>query len=115
MGQRHQLFAMARIDGRYRGLAALHNQWHFGSIALRQWCDENFWSSKSGDPFATADTISPESYGERVAPFPFITTYLVLGTSFDPADGYQARVHPLDFNMDLFSRQTRAGSTIPEW
>ena len=136
-GQRYQIFAIARIDGRYRGLAVLHNPWHFGNIALRrcialqrvfwaeenrvaiqpdlivaQRCDENFWSSKSGDPFATSDTISPESYGECVAPFPFITTHLVLGTSFDPADGYQARVPLLDFNVDSIAGDNNDGITV---
>lgn len=34
-----------------------------------------------------------------VALFPFITTCLVLGASFDAAEGYQARVH--DENIDM--------------
>jgi len=42
------------------------------------------------------DAKAPDSFGQEVAPFPFIATCLVLGTSFDVAKGYQARVHPLD-------------------
>lgn len=34
MGQRHQLFVIAKILGRYRGLAAVHHQWLYGSLAL---------------------------------------------------------------------------------
>ena len=30
MGQRHQLFAAAKINGRYRSLAAIHHQWLYG-------------------------------------------------------------------------------------
>jgi hypothetical protein len=35
MGQRHQLFAIAKIGGRYRSLAALHHQWLYGFTALK--------------------------------------------------------------------------------
>lgn len=33
MGQRHQFFAIARINNRYRTLAAVHNQWLYGHSA----------------------------------------------------------------------------------
>ena len=36
MGQRHQFFAMARINKRYRTLAVVHNQWLYGHTAVRQ-------------------------------------------------------------------------------
>ena len=34
MGQRHQIYVIAKVAGRYRGLAALHNQWLYGSPAV---------------------------------------------------------------------------------
>jgi len=36
MGQRHQFFAIARINNRYRTLAVIHNQWLYGHSAVRQ-------------------------------------------------------------------------------
>lgn len=36
MGQRHQSFAIARINNRYRTLAVIHNQWLYGHTAVRQ-------------------------------------------------------------------------------
>ncbi|KAF7899023.1 uncharacterized protein EAF01_008236 [Botrytis porri] len=35
MGQRHQLFVIAKINGRYRGLAAIHHQCLWGASALQ--------------------------------------------------------------------------------
>ena len=36
MGQRHQFFVIARINGRYRTLAVVHHQWLYGHMAVRQ-------------------------------------------------------------------------------
>src|SRR5271156_1559806 len=36
MGQRHQLFVIAKIANRYRGLAVFHHQWLYGARALKQ-------------------------------------------------------------------------------
>jgi hypothetical protein len=36
MGQRHQFFAIARINDRYRTLAVIQNQWLYGRSAVRQ-------------------------------------------------------------------------------
>jgi hypothetical protein len=30
MGQRHQLFAVAKINGKYRTIAVTHHQWMYG-------------------------------------------------------------------------------------
>jgi len=35
MGQHHQIFIIAKIGARYRGLAALHHQWLYGASALK--------------------------------------------------------------------------------
>lgn len=34
MGQRHQLFVVARVHGRYRCVAAFHSQWLYGNQAV---------------------------------------------------------------------------------
>ena len=36
MGQRHQLFVIAKVKGRYRTLCAIHHQWLYGHTALRR-------------------------------------------------------------------------------
>jgi len=58
------------------------------------------------------DAKAPDSFGQEVAPFPFIATCLVLGTSFDVAKGYQARVHPLDHNMKIDGGDNNDGITV---
>ena len=36
MGQRHQLFVIAKVKARYRTLCAVHHQWLYGQTALRR-------------------------------------------------------------------------------
>jgi len=36
MGQRHQLFVIAKVKDRYRTLCAVHHQWLYGRTALRR-------------------------------------------------------------------------------
>lgn len=36
MLQRHELFVIAKIGNRYRGLAAIHHQWLYGAAALQR-------------------------------------------------------------------------------
>ncbi|KAL8858959.1 MAG: hypothetical protein Q9178_004440 [Gyalolechia marmorata] len=101
MGQRHQLFVIARINGRYRQLAAIHHQWLYGHTALRRCRDtlnifgnktnriplqqELIAASQKDDDFWLAAHDDPHK-NEHV-PFPFIMTCLVTGTSFN-LDGY---------------------------
>ncbi|EJD35717.1 hypothetical protein AURDEDRAFT_188646 [Auricularia subglabra TFB-10046 SS5] len=35
MGQRHQIFVIARIQGRYRCIAAFHSQWLYGQMVVK--------------------------------------------------------------------------------
>ena len=129
MGQRHQLFIIAKIAGRYRGLAALHKQFGFGLRAVARCCrlleifqapenqipiqqellgattrDEAFWNQEFDD--------SQSNYAQRVAPFPFISAALLLGGSFDPDRGLVARVHSISFNMPFDYGGNDDGITI---
>lgn len=36
MGQRHQIFVIAKANGRYRTLAAFHQQWSYGASAVER-------------------------------------------------------------------------------
>lgn len=114
MGQRHQLFVIARINGRYRQLCAIHHQWLYGHTALRR-CrdtlqifghaanripiqqeliaaskhDDDFWAAPRGDRYGAKNSHIP---------FPFIATCLVVGASFN-ADGYYHGVIMEPFHM----------------
>ena len=112
MGQRHQLFVVARIDGRYRTLCAIHHQWLYGQTALRrclgtlkifqdpankiplqreliaaQRHDEAFW------------TATEDEGMNSLVPFPFISTCLITGAAFDPQEGYYHGVMVEPFHM----------------
>ena len=102
MGQRHQLFVIAKINGRYRTLCTVHHQWLYGHTAVKRCLgslkilqdpgnrvplqqelliakdrEESLWP---GDP--------PELGGhEEYIHFPFIATCLTLGASFG-REGY---------------------------
>ncbi|KAL8724571.1 MAG: hypothetical protein Q9166_007881 [cf. Caloplaca sp. 2 TL-2023] len=45
-------------------------------------------------------------------PFPFIATSLLVGSSFDPNEGYQRRVHPLAFNTTFDEIDNNDGIAI---
>lgn len=99
MGQRHQLFVIARIKGRYRQLCAIHHQWLYGHTALRRCRDtlnilgnttnripiqqELIAASKKDDDFWLVGDDDKNGH----VPFPFIMTCLIIGSSFN-VDGY---------------------------
>ena len=124
MGQRHQLFVIAKIANRYRGLAVFHHQWLYGDIALERCLriltifsapanrlpiqqeltaarrlDEEFWTK-------------PRSWEDFEVPFPFITTCLLLGASFDVNEVYNSRVTLEPFNMAFNGGDNGDGITI---
>ncbi|KAL8868226.1 MAG: hypothetical protein Q9174_005127, partial [Haloplaca sp. 1 TL-2023] len=119
MGQRHQLFIIAKITSRYRTLAAVHRQWLYNKgpverclrlikilgaasnrvpinheIQAARQKDEAFWTT------------------EAMHPFPFIGTCLLVGSSFEAEIGYQHRVHSLPFNVTLDEIDNNDGITV---
>lgn len=115
MGQRHQLFVIAKINGRYRQLCAIHHQWLYGHTALRR-CQDIFHTlshavnrvplqqeliaaSKHDDNFWVAAT-SRDEYFEKNShvPFPFVATCLIMGASFN-VNGYFHGVSIEPFHM----------------
>ena len=126
MGQRHQLFVIARINGKYRSLAAVHNQWLYGHTALRRCLstlgifqdsdnrvpieaeltmastkDEAFWTRPEGNERWPIDVK-----------FPFIMTCLILGASFGAEEGYHRAVHAEPFHMAYDEGDNNNGITI---
>ena len=133
MGSRHQLFIVALIRRRYRCLATLHNQIHSGERALERCLalmkilraeenriaiqqeliaaarsEETIWQPQKRDH----ESEPTNSYGEQIAPFPFIAACLIIGTSFDAIADYQDRVYLLDHNMRIDEGDNDDGITI---
>lgn len=125
MGQRHQLFVIAKIAGRYRTLCVIHHQWLYGATALK--CclqlgkifqaeenriplqqeliaarskDESFWCQK-------VDYRSSSRYS-----FPYILTCLIHGASFSAKRGYYHQVQVEPFNLEFDGGDNNNGITI---
>ena len=104
MGQRHQLFVIARINGKYRCLAVIHNQRIYDEGVLRQCLatikifqapvnriplQEELKMAKSREEALWGDGAEKNGFGRvEEVHFPFIMTCLTIGASFHPADGY---------------------------
>ncbi|KAL8989625.1 MAG: hypothetical protein Q9169_008320 [Polycauliona sp. 2 TL-2023] len=124
MGQRHQLFVIARINGRYRQLCAIHHQWLYGHTALRRCLDtlkilqnstnrlpiqqELVAASKKDEKFWIADS---DVFQNSRVPFPFIMTCLITGASFN-LDGYYHGVMIEPFHMAYNKGDNNNGITI---
>ena len=126
MGQRHQLFVIASILGKYRNLAAIHHQWLYGATALKR-CHrlvQIFQAIENRIPLEQ-ELISARNHDEQfwksdlrssgrkaVIPFPMITTCLTLGASFDVMDGYFHGVHIEPFGMNFDEGDNNNGITV---
>ncbi|KAL8954929.1 MAG: hypothetical protein Q9193_007008, partial [Seirophora villosa] len=116
MGRRHQLFIIGKVNGRYRQICAIHNQWLYGQEALER-CVEIIYllenptnrmpiqqeliaAANKSEEFWPAQTRNLGEDSDEV-PFPFMTTCLNLGASFSP-DGVDsgASVHPFYSDFD---------------
>ena len=114
MGQRHQLFVVAKINGRYRTLCAIHHQWLYGKTALRRCLgtlkvfqdpanriplQRELISAKRHDEAFWTATGNESRERNSDVPFPFIATCLITGASFDPQEGYYHSVQIESFFM----------------
>ena len=127
MGQRHQLFVIAKIAGKYRNLAAIHHQWLYGATALKR-CHrlvQIFQANENRMPLEqeliSARHLNEQSWKthdwrcsgkDAVIPFPMITTCLTLGASFDFTDGYYHGVHIEPFGMEFDGGDNNNGITV---
>jgi len=114
MGQRHQIFVIAKIGHRYRGLAAVHHQWLYGAWALkctsvpdppsqavlmlnmrpgclRLLCAFNTPQNRRliKQEFVKAESLDNAAWAltsreKARIPFPFITSCLSIAAAFDP-------------------------------
>ncbi|KAF2210371.1 hypothetical protein CERZMDRAFT_106795 [Cercospora zeae-maydis SCOH1-5] len=140
MGQRHQLFAVAKVASRYRVLAAIHHQWLYAeSVVDRalqilklfqsnapllrqdlQYANQVDWQSIKPSPQRSMKQwramTSEEHIEERKtrlaieSQFPIITTCLMVGTA-KGEDGY-SRVHPLPVTTSLKDCDNNDGYSV---
>lgn len=134
MGQRHQLFVIARPKPgqRYRSLAAVHYQSLCGLEALqccfrllRIFYDEanlialkqelafaaNYFDTATDEELEALQENNPEQ-AEGPCPFPFITTCLILGASCNPVTGCHSSVSEEKFGMAFDEGDNNDGVTI---
>ena len=123
MGQRHQLFVIAKINGRYRQLCAIHHQWLYGHTALKRCLDtlqifgnpanrlpiqqELIAASKHEAEFWENDEKGKNSH----IPFPFIATCLAIGASFSNS-GYYHQIIIEPFFMPFDGGDNNNGKSI---
>lgn len=126
MGQRHQLFVIAKINGRYRNLAAVHHQWLYGATALKRCYGlvQIFQAIENRIPLEqelmSAQHLNEQSWkddkggfeGQALVPFPMVATCLILGASFDSTDGYHHGVDIEPFGMEYNEGDNNNGITI---
>ncbi|TGO26641.1 hypothetical protein BPAE_0055g00120 [Botrytis paeoniae] len=127
MGQRHQLFVVAKINGRYRGLAAIHHQWLYGVTALEVCLNILKILQSPANRIALshelrhATRLQEEGWSRKIGfakvsvadiPFPFILTCLVVGAGLRAKDSYHARVHNLPFNLSFDGGDNNDGITV---
>ncbi|KAL8691725.1 MAG: hypothetical protein Q9218_003118 [Villophora microphyllina] len=126
MGQRHQLFVIAKTNGHYRLLCAIHHQWLYGHTALRRCLDvvkhfshpdnhlplqqELIAASKFDDDFWVAPESNEDEKNNNI-PFPFIATCLIMGASFN-VKGYYHHVQMEPFFMAYNEGDNNNGITV---
>ncbi|RFU33671.1 hypothetical protein B7463_g2673, partial [Scytalidium lignicola] len=129
MGQRHQLFIICNINGRYRTLAAVHHQWLYGAGPTRAcWRILQILQHPANKKLIKyelhhAVTRSDEwwdelkcdrNWNDDPIQFPFITTCLILGAALDPRPefSYQHDVQILSITTDFRQVDNNDGLTM---
>ncbi|KAF1846431.1 uncharacterized protein K460DRAFT_356108 [Cucurbitaria berberidis CBS 394.84] len=123
MGLRHQLFIIAKINGRYRSLACVHHQWLYGFTVLKTCrrlvkifqCPQNAHLLKL--ELARASGFPPKAWEDEVEfdeppEFPFITTCLLTGTSVDLENNYISQATAEPWNVAFYAIDNDDGITI---
>ena len=109
MGPRHLLFVIAKIANQYRELSVFCHQHLYGALALERCLRilTIFSAPENRLPIQqelrAARSLDEESWremswGELKMPFPFITTCLLLGASFDVKTVYNSHIDQEPFN-----------------
>ena len=108
MGQRHQLFVIANINGRYRALAVVHHQCLYGIYVLEKGLHivKLFEANQPGlrrelrkaEQLDWSRDIYDENGDAREVVFPLVSTILQVGTSLNEKNSYASNVIHLEIN-----------------
>ncbi|KAH8812185.1 hypothetical protein F5884DRAFT_898497 [Xylogone sp. PMI_703] len=133
MGQRHQLFVIAKVGTYYRSLAAVHHQWLWGiyplyrclrllrifsneanKVAIKQELifAAEYYRNKEPPPTERPQFPSWEAARSGPCPFPFITTCLMVGSASDEVDDYPYAVHEQPFGVGYDQGDNNDGITV---
>ncbi|KAM0421383.1 hypothetical protein ACHAPT_010918 [Fusarium lateritium] len=130
MGQRHQLFVIARVGKYYRPLAAVHHQWLYGASALRSCLRIMRIFSDPSNRLALKHELdlaaifykkeppppsNPEEYEEAertICPFPIILTCLAVGAAYDVEEGRVQAIHELRYDTGYDQGDNNDGITV---
>ncbi|TGO40324.1 hypothetical protein BHYA_0039g00040 [Botrytis hyacinthi] len=127
MGQRNQLFVIAKINGRYRRLAAIHHQSLYGVTALEACLNILRILQSPANRIALlhelrhAARLKEEDWPRKIGfakvsvadiPFSFILTCLVVGAGLRAKDSYHALVQNLPFNLSFDGSDKKDGITV---
>ncbi|KAF7885049.1 hypothetical protein EAF00_010867 [Botryotinia globosa] len=123
----HQLFVIAKINGRYRGLAAIDHQSLYGVTALEACINILRILQSPANRIALshelrhAARLKEEDWSREIGfakvsvadiPFPFVLTCLVVGAGLRAKDSYHAPVHNLPFNLSFDGSYNNDGITV---
>ncbi len=109
----HQLFVIAKVNGRYRTLCAIHDSWLCGLAAVEQCLgtlnifgdpanriplEQELIAAQRHDEIVWSSSEKRSSQKDIHVPFPYIATCLIIGSSFDP-NRYYSSGHIERFSM----------------
>ncbi|KAK0653124.1 hypothetical protein B0T16DRAFT_407477 [Cercophora newfieldiana] len=122
MGQRHQLFIIAKILGRYRTIAVVHHQWLYGSGPTKAcWRILQILEHPANKQLIRHElcyaAARPNSWWdtlEDTIPFPITAACLLLGSGLDPRPDsyYLYGPEPLSITTTLYEVDNNDGFTI---
>ncbi|KAF2166840.1 hypothetical protein M409DRAFT_22895 [Zasmidium cellare ATCC 36951] len=108
MGDRQQFVVAAKVNGKYRMVASVHHQSIYGRTSLRQCLSIlKILSAACNLPNIRrelADAASSVKPSISLDAYPFISTALIVGSSYHEEGSYTANVlpHKLDVSWDTF-------------
>ncbi|KXS99816.1 hypothetical protein AC578_8885 [Pseudocercospora eumusae] len=120
MGQRHQLFIIAKIGARYRVLAGAHNQWLYAHFAVRR-CQHILKILRTNAAVVRQELQHAAEYDwlgfdknenkHKIMGFPILATILSVGAA-GKESGYSARIHSLPLSIRPSQCDNNDGFTV---
>ncbi|KAF7186706.1 hypothetical protein HII31_11938 [Pseudocercospora fuligena] len=120
MGQRHQLFIIAKIGSRYRVLGAVHNQWLYAQFAVRrcrhilELLQTNAAAVRQELQHAAEfdwSAFDKDENKHKLSAFPILASILSVGAA-GKERGYSVRIHPLPLSIAPSQCDNNDGFTV---